>query len=133
MQCTNGSRGAALTLGPVLADTKKANGLSVGVLPTLVLQPHSKMSLPAMDEIPKWLKAAHRQILIGFKRQGGEGNVADARRMAGVQAADSYLRRLEKHGLITNPSRDYYRLTPAGFALANLLLESDPQRSNLTE
>jgi len=77
------------------------------------------------DNIPRWLKPAHRQILTGFKRQGGAGNIADARRMATVQAADPYMRRLVKHGLMTNPSHDYYLLTPAGFALANLLTERD--------
>jgi len=69
------------------------------------------------------LSTAQKKILVAYKRQGGQGVIGDARKAAGVAAADRLVRPLVNGGLLRNPTRDFYALTPEGFAVANKLIE----------
>jgi len=69
------------------------------------------------------LLEAQKKILVAYKLQGGQGVIGDARKAAGVTAADRFVRPLVKGGLLLNPTRDSYKLTPEGFTVANKLIE----------
>ena len=73
------------------------------------------------EEVPKWVTKPLQKVLVAFKRQGGQGHIADVRQATGAKAGDPYVRKLIAHGLMRQPTRDYV-LTRDGYAMANLLI-----------
>ena len=75
-----------------------------------------------MNEIPDWLREPHKKILVGLKRMGGRGHIANVRFAAKVKTGDRYIRTLIAHSLMRQPGYDDYELTPEGFEMANRLI-----------
>jgi hypothetical protein len=72
--------------------------------------------------IPKWMKKAHEDVLIGFKQQGARGNIGDVRRLAKKNAGDPIAQAFLKHGLMRGGGgSDFYELTPEGYEMATAI------------
>jgi hypothetical protein len=63
------------------------------------------------------------KVLVGFKRQGGNDNLNDVRKLAGLERGTPLANRLLKANLLRKYQQDEYALTPEGHAAANDLLD----------
>jgi hypothetical protein len=73
----------------------------------------------------KGLSEVQRKVIVGFKRQGGRGNLNDLRRAASIEMGKGtpLVNKLRKAGLLKKYQPDDYGLTPEGYAAANELLK----------
>ena len=65
---------------------------------------------------------ATAKSLGGLQTARWTGHIADVAQSYGVKAGDPYVRKLIAHGLMRQPTRDFYVLTPDAYAMANLLI-----------